>query len=136
MNKLKLNFLLATMTTILASGCGSTEESEDGKMVYYDFDKADIKNEFVEILNAEAEFMKSNADASATIEGHCDSRGTPEYNMALGDRRANAIKKHLEKQGVTNTIEIKSYGEEKPAVPDAKTEEEHKQNRRAVIIYN
>ncbi|WP_392564415.1 peptidoglycan-associated lipoprotein Pal [Orbus wheelerorum] len=103
--------------------------------VYFDFDKYNINPEFSKVLDSHAEFLRSRPSFSVVIEGHADERGTPEYNIALGERRAAAVKAYLQGRGVSaNQMSIVSYGKEKPAVlgHDAKA---YEKNRRAVIVY-
>ena len=84
------------------------------KDIYFDFDKYDIRPGDAKILDSNATWLKSNNDL-VLIEGHCDERGTNEYNLALGERRAKATMNYLVSQGVqTNRITIISYGEERP----------------------
>ena len=86
--------------------------------IYFDFDKSNLKQPAVIKLDKVADFMSENADANIRIEGHCDERGTSEYNLALGDRRANSAKKYLVDLGVSaERLSTISYGEEKPADP-------------------
>jgi len=86
--------------------------------VYFDYDKADIKAEAKPVLEKKAEFLRANASYKVTIEGYCDERGTNEYNMALGDRRAKSAMKYLNALGISaNRMSTVSYGEEKPADP-------------------
>ena len=105
------------------------------RKVYFDFDKSDIKPEYVDVLRAHAEYLASHPQAKVTIEGHCDERGSREYNIGLGERRANAVKRFLEAEGVDpaqlNTI---SYGEERPEVL-GHNEAAWSKNRRAVLVY-
>ncbi|MEJ2084616.1 MAG: peptidoglycan-associated lipoprotein Pal [Acidobacteriota bacterium] len=83
--------------------------------VYFDFDKYDLKSEARERLAKNAEFMKANPQFTFTIEGHCDDRGTAEYNLALGERRANSALNYLSSLGVSSSgIRTISYGEERP----------------------
>ncbi|MBN2124471.1 MAG: peptidoglycan-associated lipoprotein Pal [Deltaproteobacteria bacterium] len=90
-------------------------ESEN---IYFDFDKSEIKPEARAILEKKAEWMRGNPQFSVRIEGHCDERGTNEYNLALGERRANAAKKFLEAMGISSSrVDTMSYGEERPADP-------------------
>ena len=87
-------------------------------IIYFDFDKSNLKQPAVAKLDNVADFMSKNADANIRIEGHCDERGTSEYNLALGDRRANSAKKYLVDLGVSaERLSTISYGEEKPADP-------------------
>ena len=87
-------------------------------IIYFDFDKSNLKPPAVAKLDKVAAFMSKNADANIRIEGHCDERGTSEYNLALGDRRANSAKKYLVDLGISaERLSTISYGEEKPADP-------------------
>jgi peptidoglycan-associated lipoprotein len=104
--------------------------------VYFDFDRSSVNSEFYSLLNDHAEFLRANPSQRITIEGHCDKRGTPEYNIALGERRAKSIETFLQNAGVSGSqISVVSYGEEKPVV-SGDTESAFKQNRRAVLVYN
>lgn len=83
--------------------------------IYFDFDKYNLKTDSVQKLDKSAEWLAQNAGVSVRVEGNCDERGTNEYNMALGERRANAAKKYLIKSGVAESrLSTVSYGEEKP----------------------
>lgn len=85
------------------------------KPVYFDFDKSDIRDDMKPVLQENAKWLKANATVKAQIEGHCDERGTNEYNMALGERRASAIKRYLAALGVPAArLSTISYGEERP----------------------
>ena len=104
------------------------------KEVHFDFDKYDIRPEDAKTLDANATWLKSNADNLLLIEGHCDERGTNEYNLALGERRAKATMNYLVSQGIqANRITIISYGEERP-VCNEKTEACWAKNRRANFL--
>lgn len=108
---------------------------QQANTVLFDFDKYNIKSDFSKMLDAHAEFLRTHPAFAITIEGHTDERGTPEYNIALGERRAAAVKAYLQGRGVSaNQISIKSYGKEKPAVL-GHDENAHSKNRRAVIVY-
>ena len=88
--------------------------------VYFDFDQYELKAEAIERLAKNAAFLKENPEFVLTIEGHCDERGTNEYNIALGDRRANATKSYLSSLGVeTDRLRTISKGEEQPQCMDA-----------------
>ena len=100
--------------------------------VYFAFDKYDIQGEYRPLLDAHAELLKATK-ANVTVAGHADERGTPEYNIALGQRRANAVQNYLAQQGASNVATV-SYGEEKPAVL-GHTEADYAKNRRAVLEY-
>ena len=104
-------------------------------IVYFDFDKSTFSSEFEAILDAHAKYLSENSNVSVLIEGHADERGTPEYNIALGERRAKAVVKYLENMGVSSSqLSVVSYGEEKPMVKD-RSESAFAKNRRAVIVY-
>jgi peptidoglycan-associated lipoprotein len=104
------------------------------KEVYFDFDKYDIRPEDAKTLGANATWLKSNGDNLVLIEGHCDERGTNEYNLALGERRAKATMNYLVSQGIqANRITIISYGEERPVCTE-KTEACWAKNRRANFL--
>ncbi|KDN09573.1 MAG: peptidoglycan-associated lipoprotein Pal [Gilliamella sp.] len=102
--------------------------------VYFDFDKYNVRSEYATLLNAHAEFIRTS-NIKVVIEGHADERGTPEYNIALGERRAAAVKSYLQGNGASaSQMEIVSYGKEKPAVL-GHDEEAYAKNRRAVVTY-
>ena len=86
------------------------------KAVHFDFDRFDIRPGDARILDANAQWLKSNREAEVLIEGHCDERGTSEYNLALGERRARTTRDYLISQGVEAArITTISYGEDRPA---------------------
>ena len=106
----------------------------DLKPIYFDFDKYDIRPGDAKVLDANAQWLKSNAEQLVLIEGHCDERGTNEYNLALGERRAKSTMNYLVSQGVqASRITIISYGEERPVCTE-KTEECWSKNRRAQFL--
>ena len=99
--------------------------------VYFDYDKSDIRQDQVEVLVANAEWMNNNPEYLIWIEGHCDERGTDEYNIALGERRALSIRNFLISKGVDgNRLYTISYGEERP-IALGHDEDSWSQNRRA-----
>jgi len=99
--------------------------------VYFDFDRYDLDDADRATLQANAQVMKDNPSMNFLIEGHCDERGTIEYNLALGERRANSVREYLASLGVASSrLRIKSYGEERPAVPGS-NEAAWAKNRRA-----
>ena len=105
------------------------------RTIYFDFDKNDIKDEFRDVIKAHADFLSSNPSANVSIEGHADERGTREYNIGLGDRRANAVRQLLVLQGASSgQVDTISYGEERPAAL-GHDESSWSQNRRAEIVY-
>jgi len=104
-------------------------------MLFFDFDKSEIKGEFAELLSAHADYLVKNPGVKVKVEGHADERGTPEYNIALGERRAKAVSKYLVGMGVTpSQIATVSYGEEMP-LELAHNEAAWSKNRRAVLVY-
>lgn len=147
--------LFAVMAAVaLISGCASTtpadeedeeysaqaaQQSEDfvqnaKDRVFFGFDKSNLSAEAVRVLKVQAEYLKANPEKDVVIEGHTDDRGTREYNLALGERRAVAVKNYLISRGVdADRIRVISYGKERPAVVGA-NEAAWSQNRRAVTI--
>jgi peptidoglycan-associated lipoprotein len=100
----------------------------------FDLDKADIRPDARDALSQTAQFLRSNPQVRVTIEGHCDERGSTEYNLALGDRRAQAAKDYLVSLGVTaDRMQTVSYGKERPACLDH-AEACWQQNRRAHMV--
>ena len=113
---------------------GEVFESKLLKDIRFDYDKYEIRREDEEILRENAAFLKKNPKMKIQIEGHCDERGTAEYNLALGERRANSTKKYLVSLGITSDrISTISYGEERPLDPRS-NEEAWAKNRRAHIV--
>jgi peptidoglycan-associated lipoprotein len=105
------------------------------QIVYFDFDKSSIRSQYAELLQAHADFLVKNPSVKVLIEGHADERGTPEYNIALGESRGKSVAKYLQSLGVSDSqISVVSYGEEKPMVK-SRTEEAFAKNRRAVLVY-
>ena len=105
------------------------------RTIYFEFDSNLIKEEFNPLISAHAEYLKKHADAHMTIQGNTDEKGSTEYNLALGQRRADAVKKVMTLMGTeASRIETISFGEEKPHNP-GKNEESYKENRRADIVY-
>jgi peptidoglycan-associated lipoprotein len=99
--------------------------------VYFGFNEATLTDEARTALNNNAEYLRNNEGQRVQVEGHCDSRGSTEYNLSLGERRAMAVRKYLVKLGVDpKRLEIISYGEERPVDP-AQNEDAWSQNRRA-----
>jgi len=113
---------------------GEVFETKMLKDVYFDFDKYDIRREDEATLKGNAAFLKNNPKMKVQIEGHCDERGTVEYNLALGERRANNTKKYLVSLGVaSDRISAISYGKERP-LDNGHNEEAWAKNRRAHIV--
>jgi peptidoglycan-associated lipoprotein len=99
--------------------------------VHFDFDKADLRPDTLDRLQGHADWLKANGDVAVLIEGHCDEKGTAEYNVALGERRAKSVRDYLAAHGVeTDRIATISYGKERHACEDD-TPDCHEMNRRA-----
>lgn len=104
------------------------------KDVLFDFDKYDVKETYQPAMKSIASWMTKNSGARLSVEGHCDERGTNEYNLALGDRRAKSVRDALVALGVPSSkIDLISYGEEKPLCRE-QTEECWARNRRAHFV--
>lgn len=98
------------------SGAVGTTASSELQTVYFDYDSSNIRSDAREALKANANWLKSNRSVNVQIAGHCDERGTTEYNIALGQRRANATRDYLSRQGVDKSrMSTISYGEEQPS---------------------
>ncbi|MCG9697042.1 peptidoglycan-associated lipoprotein Pal [Shewanella sp. Isolate11] len=111
------------------------EELRKEHIIYFDFDRSSISSDFSEVLNAHGEYLLEHPNVRVMIEGHADERGTPEYNIALGERRAKAVAKYLQSMGVSpSQMSIVSYGEEKP-LDFSRTDDGFAKNRRAVLVY-
>lgn len=109
-------------------------EKNVGDRVYFAFDRSSISNEAHATLARQATWLQGHEKISVTVEGHCDDRGTREYNLALGERRAAAAAKALEAKGISaSKIETISYGKERPAVLGT-GEAVWGKNRRAVTV--
>jgi len=109
--------------------------AQNVKDIYYDYDKYDIRADQLSIIQADAAFLAQHTSMNFTIEGHCDERGSTEYNLALGDNRANAVKNALTQAGVSaDRIKTISYGKEKPFCTDH-DEQCWQQNRRGHFVY-
>lgn len=110
------------------------QEVEVQDRVFFGYDSFEISNESSKILDTQIAWLKSDEKIKITIEGHCDERGTREYNLALGEKRANSVKKYLTDNGIAeNRLSVISYGKEKPAFFGA-NEEIFAKNRRAVVV--
>ena len=106
-----------------------------GRTFYFEFDQARLSERDLRVLAMHAEYLRDFRNRSVLIEGHCDERGTREYNLALGERRAQAVQQYLSSAGVRSSqIEIVSYGEERP-VDTGSTESAYAKNRRAEMVY-
>jgi peptidoglycan-associated lipoprotein len=104
-------------------------------VIYFDFDQSTIKPEFRSALNGHAAYLSQNPSAKIVLEGHADERGTREYNIALGERRGNAVSRYLVVQGVSiEAIEVVSFGEERP-VNSGSDSASLSENRRVEVRY-
>ncbi len=116
----------------IAMGGASNELNKVGDRLFFAFDSSALSKEAKETLDKQSSFMKQNANNRFVIEGHTDERGTREYNLALGERRAHSSKHYLVQKGVSaDRLGTVSYGKERPAV-QGHDEEAWKQNRRDV----
>jgi peptidoglycan-associated lipoprotein len=105
------------------------------RSLYYEYDKYDVKDEYKPLLQAHARYLAQNRNAKMLIQGNCDERGSREYNIALGQKRADGVKKLLLLMGAQESqIESVSLGEEKPRCT-ASTEDCYSQNRRSDMLY-
>lgn len=115
---------------------GSETGARASDRVFFAFDSAAISSSDQKTLDRQAQWLKKNAGVNVTVEGHCDERGTREYNLALGERRAAAVKNYLLSSGISaDRISTVSYGKERPAVLGSSSAA-HAENRRAVTVLN
>lgn len=111
------------------------EELNNDVVFYFGFDKSDIQDDYFRTLQRHAKYLSTHPEAKIRIEGHTDERGSREYNVALGERRSQAIARVLKLEGVGNQqIAVVSFGEEKPAV-QGHDEKAWESNRRGVLVY-
>ena len=114
----------------------SLDAASDGALVYFGYDRYDLTSGARSLLQSQAAWLAAHSDAKITVEGHCDERGTREYNLALGDRRANSVKNYLVALGVDpSRIHTVSYGKERPAVTGS-GESSWSKNRRGYTRVN
>src|SRR6516162_4494738 len=132
----------AGATNANAGGGGSDDEAAGPqagllakRTVYFDFDSSEIKGEGTDVVAAHAKYLAANPSTRVRLEGHTDERGSREYNIGLGERRAQAVRRALLLQGAADAqISTVSYGEERPAVP-GHDEAAWAKNRRVEIVY-
>ena len=111
-----------------------TFSSSDLKPAFFDFDSYALRDDARAALDADAKLLRDNASASITIEGHCDERGTVEYNQALGEKRAQAARDYLAAAGIAaGRMDVVSYGKERPFA-EGHDESAWQQNRRAHLV--
>ena len=127
----------STVTQVQATPTGTDAAGPQGvaRIIYFDFDSFTVKPEYQSLVDQHARFLQSNRGRSVALEGHTDERGSREYNLALGQKRAEAVRRAMTLVGAADAqIEAVSFGEEKPAVQGS-TEEAYSQNRRVEIRY-
>ncbi|MEZ5582265.1 MAG: peptidoglycan-associated lipoprotein Pal [Candidatus Competibacteraceae bacterium] len=113
---------------------GGAVASSD-RVIYFDFDSFEIRPEYRPTVEAHARYLLDNPGAATVLEGHADERGTREYNIALGERRAEAVRQLMSAYGISpQQVRTLSYGEERPAV-DGRDESSYALNRRVEIVY-
>ncbi len=106
-----------------------------GDRVYYDFDKSSLSEESKATLSRQADWLHAHQQYSVVVEGHCDDRGTREYNLGLGERRADAAARFLTEKGVEgNRIRSISFGKDRPVAAAGSQEEIHRLNRVAISV--
>lgn len=155
---MKKHLILLLVASLTIVGCGSTKKESSGedsieakgmafdpsgsdggnipglKSINFDYDKATLSSDARRDLAANATWLNENAKVSIQIEGHCDSRGSSEYNLSLGERRANSVKSYLVSLGVdSQRLSVISYGEEKP-LDASESEASWARNRRANFV--
>ena len=129
-----------TITETTGSGIVSGSQEDlivnVGDRVFFGYDSSDLDSDALELLQDQVAWLKQNSDVNVTIEGHCDERGTREYNLALGEKRAQAVKNYLIGLGISpDRVSTISYGKERPAVVGS-NDGAWAQNRRSVTIVN
>ncbi|MGE0113915.1 MAG: peptidoglycan-associated lipoprotein Pal [Steroidobacteraceae bacterium] len=120
---------------LTAEQLAKQELARVGMVVYFDYDSSDIKSEYSGVVAAHAKYLSSNSNLKVRLEGHADERGSREYNIGLGERRAQAVRRALLLQGVSEAqVTTLSYGEERPAV-EGHDESAYSKNRRVEFGY-
>ncbi len=106
------------------------------RVVYFEFDRSEIKEEYRQVIEAHGRYLAENPGVRVTLEGHADERGTREYNVALGERRAKSVRRFMSVQGASfSQMDVVSYGEERP-VSLGHGDESWALNRRVEIVYS
>jgi peptidoglycan-associated lipoprotein len=125
----------AGATTDSTESQGPTGELLSKRIVYFDFDRADIRADSQSVVTAHAAYLAKNPGQKVRLEGHADERGSREYNIGLGERRGQAVRRALLLQGVAEVqLSTVSYGEERPAAAGS-DEQAYALNRRVEIVY-
>jgi peptidoglycan-associated lipoprotein len=140
MKRVALFAVAVVMACALASAACQQKKVKPAKRtpgltrIHFDFDRSEVKPEYESTMRDNAAWMNSHSNTNVTVEGHCDERGSVEYNIALGDRRANSARRYLKNLGVSGSrLSTISYGEERPLC----TEHDEScwwQNRRAEFV--
>jgi peptidoglycan-associated lipoprotein len=105
------------------------------RVIYFDFDQASVRQEYIPVLQAHAQWLRDHSSQVISLEGHTDERGSREYNIALGERRAIAVRQLMQFEGVQPPqLRVLSYGEERPAAAGA-GESDMAKNRRVELVY-
>ncbi len=127
----------STVTQVQAGGPGADAQGPVGveRVIYFDYDSFVVKPEYQGIVDQHARFLQANRGRSVSLEGHADERGSREYNLALGQKRSEAVRRALTLVGATDAqVEAVSFGEESPAVLGS-SEEAYARNRRVELRY-
>ena len=127
----------STVTQVQAgpAGADAAGPAGVGRVIYFDFDSFTVKPEYQGLVDQHARFLQGNRGRSVAVEGHTDERGSREYNLALGQKRAEAVRRALTLVGASDAqVEAVSFGEEKPAVAGS-SEDAYAKNRRVEIRY-
>lgn len=126
---------VATVQTAAPTESNMGPDSSVGRSVYFAFDKYDVQDKYRPVLEGNASYVSSHAGAHVQIQGNTDARGSREYNLALGQKRADAVMKGMELLGAkASQMEAVSFGKEKPKATGT-TEADYAENRRADIVY-
>lgn len=126
---------VAAAETACAPGSTADFVENVGDRVFFDFDRSVVRPDGMETLTRQAAWLNQYPNIAVTINGHCDKRGTVEYNLALGERRANAAKQQLAAMGVNPArIKVVSYGKNRPIVEQDGSEWAYQQNRVAITV--
>ncbi|MES9968446.1 MAG: peptidoglycan-associated lipoprotein Pal [Candidatus Thiodiazotropha sp.] len=105
------------------------------RVIYFDFDQSAVRAEYLDVIQAHADYLAANPQVAVRLEGHADEKGTREYNLGLGENRANSVRSLMLAQGVSdNQLVVVSYGEERPATFEH-NEESWALNRRVELVY-
>ena len=119
----------------LGGGPGGGPNASVGRIIYFEFDKSDIRPEFAGVITGNAQFLAAHPNVKLKLEGNTDERGTREYNIGLGERRAQAVRRALMLQGASeNQLTTVSFGAERPAV-EGDDEAAWAKNRRVELVY-